>query len=106
MDAAPKQILVPRFRVNVRFPRSDGLQRVEPGSWLLDKDSNGAATRIRTGDPRITNSQVSSTTHINRSLANDKRGFCRENAWNIDLCWYQSGHSKRLWFGMKEPLPS
>ena len=36
---------------------------------------DGAAKRIRTPDPRITNSEIFGASHINQCLANAKRGL-------------------------------
>ena len=54
---------------------------------------NWCAKRIRTPDPRITNSQLASVTHINQCVANAKRGLSLLKAANICSWWYKSGYS-------------
>ncbi len=55
----------------------------------------GAAKRIRTPDPRITNSQIFLAVHIDQYLTNTKCDLCQSSDGKICSWWYKSGYSKR-----------
>jgi hypothetical protein len=54
------------------------------------------AKRIRTPDPRFTNSEFFGVSHINQCLANAKRGLSLWKAASIRLWWYKSGYSESV----------
>src|ERR1700680_650419 len=82
LDLIGRQIVIFRLFYRVLWTSLDVL-----GS------GSGAAKRIRTPDPRITNSQLASVTHINQCVANAKRGLSLLKAANICSWWYKSGYS-------------
>jgi hypothetical protein len=57
------------------------------------------AKRIRTPDPRITNSEIFGVSHINVCLTNAKRGLSLWSAANLCLWWYKSGYSESVGCG-------
>ena len=57
------------------------------------------AKRIRAPDPRITNSEVFGTSHINQCLANAKRGLSLCKSTSIRLWWYKSGYRESVGCG-------
>jgi hypothetical protein len=61
--------------------------------YLIFMEFFGAAKRIRTPEPRITNSQIDCMTYINQNLANAKRDLRRLIEGKICLCMYKSRHS-------------
>jgi hypothetical protein len=60
---------------------------------------DGAAKRIRTPDPRITNSEFFGASLIYQCLANGKRVLFLWKAASICLWWYKNGYSESVGCG-------